>query len=137
MKTIVESSSAGEDPGGSARNSGLPGGQPSLGAEGSLPDASQHGTRLESDLAALVEQEVSRRFQSVKDKRWAQLEKQYRELSTLREDADALLAAVSAAEATAGADPGAGSGRAVSRQPGGRAAAPPPNPAPSTGRVSA
>ncbi|MBN2045444.1 MAG: hypothetical protein JW757_10525 [Anaerolineales bacterium] len=102
MKEIMESSPAGGEPGVAARDSGQPGGQPGLGAEISLSDASQQGGGMAEDLAALIEKEVNRRFQSVKDKRWAQLEKQYRELSTLRQDADALRAAVEAAEAAAG-----------------------------------
>lgn len=46
---------------------------------------------IEGQLGKMVEREVNRRFQSAKDKRWAQLEKQYRELSELRGVADALL----------------------------------------------
>lgn len=38
----------------------------------------------------MIEREVSRRFQSAKDKRWAQLEKQYGDLRELREMAGAL-----------------------------------------------
>lgn len=47
---------------------------------------------FEKQLGEMIEQEVTRRFQSAKDKRWAQLEKQYRELSELREMAEALMA---------------------------------------------
>ncbi|MFN2143709.1 MAG: hypothetical protein ACK2T7_00075 [Anaerolineales bacterium] len=101
MEKIVESSPAGGDLGVETRDSGRPGGQPGPGAESSPPDASHQETGAAGDLAALVEKEVNRRFQSVKDKRWAQLEKQYRDLSTLRQDADALLAAVEAAEMAA------------------------------------
>ena len=47
---------------------------------------------FERQLGEMIEQEVTRRFQSAKDKRWAQLEKQYRELGELQELAEALLA---------------------------------------------
>ena len=103
MKKTVESSPVGGDPGIETQNSVHPGGQPGPGAESSPLDASHITSSAVDDLAALVEKEVNRRFQSVKDKRWVQLEKQYRDLSTLRQDADALLAAVEAAEMTAGA----------------------------------
>ncbi|MBN2502182.1 MAG: hypothetical protein JXB38_15465 [Anaerolineales bacterium] len=39
---------------------------------------------LEAHLQAQIEEAVERRFQSAKDKRWAQLEKQYGELSELQ-----------------------------------------------------
>ena len=43
------------------------------------------GQGMEEALIEMIEQEVSKRFQSAKDKRWAQLEKQYGDLSELRE----------------------------------------------------
>lgn len=46
----------------------------------------------------MVEKEVERRFQSAKDKRWAQLEKQYGDLGELRELADHLLVSGEAME---------------------------------------
>ena len=46
---------------------------------------------FEKRLGEMIEKEVSRRFQSAKDKRWAQLEKQYGDLSELREIAGSLL----------------------------------------------
>lgn len=45
---------------------------------------------FERRLGEMIEREVSRRFQSAKDKRWAQLEKQYGDLRELREMAGAL-----------------------------------------------
>jgi hypothetical protein len=48
-------------------------------------------TEFEERLTEMIEKEVSRRFQSAKDKRWVQLEKQYGDLSELRGMAEALL----------------------------------------------
>lgn len=45
---------------------------------------------FEKQLGEMIEKEVDRRFQSAKDKRWAQLEKQYGHLSELREIAGIL-----------------------------------------------
>lgn len=47
---------------------------------------------FEKQLGEMIEKEVERRFQSAKDKRWVQLEKQYGDLSELREMAEVLLA---------------------------------------------
>ncbi len=53
------------------------------------PAGDQHPSQLEpvldEQLSAHIQQEIERRFQSAKDKRWAQLEKQYGELSQLME----------------------------------------------------
>jgi hypothetical protein len=46
---------------------------------------SQPGPDVDEQLSAHIQQEIERRFQSAKDKRWAQLEKQYGELSQLLE----------------------------------------------------
>lgn len=46
---------------------------------------SQPEPALDEQLSAHIQQEIERRFQSAKDKRWAQLEKQYGELSQLME----------------------------------------------------
>lgn len=57
--------------------------------------ASNKGANTDSDLADLetrlgerIQQEVERRFQSAKDKRWSQLEKQYGTLSELAKEPD-------------------------------------------------
>lgn len=70
MTATVESSAGGREAGESARDSGR--------------ERDQQTLQDEARLAALVREEVERRFQSAKDKRWTQLEKQYRELSELR-----------------------------------------------------
>ncbi len=51
-------------------------------------------TGFEARLEEMIEKEVGRRFQSAKDKRWSQLEKQYGDLSELRDLAEALLTSV-------------------------------------------
>lgn len=74
MTATVESSAGGRDAGEQARDSGQ--------------ERDEQTLQDEARLAALVRDEVERRFQSAKDKRWAQLEKQYRELSELRAQID-------------------------------------------------
>lgn len=64
----------------------------SRGEPASQEEDSPDSAGFESQLGEMIEREVTRRFQSAKDKRWAQLEKQYRELGELREMAEALLA---------------------------------------------
>ena len=56
---------------------------------------------FEKRLGEMIEKEVNRRFQSAKDKRWAQLEKQYGHLSELRELADNLHTSSEAGEVPA------------------------------------
>ncbi len=70
MTATVESSAGGRNAEESARDSGR--------------ERDQQTLQDEARLTALVREEVERRFQSAKDKRWTQLEKQYRELSELR-----------------------------------------------------
>jgi len=53
---------------------------------------------FEKRLGEMIEKEVNRRFQSAKDKRWAQLEKQYGDLSELREIAGSLITSSEAGE---------------------------------------
>ena len=70
MTATVESSAGGREAEEQVRDSGR--------------ERDQQTLQDEARLAALVREEVERRFQSAKDKRWTQLEKQYRELSELR-----------------------------------------------------
>ncbi len=55
----------------------------------SEPAGDQHPSQpeqaLDAHISALIQKEIDRRFQSAKDKRWAQLERQYGELSQLTE----------------------------------------------------
>lgn len=86
MKKDVESSKAGlVDP--EPEQTDPPRDEPASQAVRSLEKAG-----FEKQLGEMIEKEVNRRFQSAKDKRWAQLEKQYRELGELRELAEVLLA---------------------------------------------
>ena len=87
MGEIVESSEAGLDEGGEYLAPDRSRIEPTSLAADFLDQAG-----FEKQLGEMIEQEVTRRFQSAKDKRWAQLEKQYRELGELREMAEALLA---------------------------------------------
>jgi len=87
MGEIVESSEAGLGEDGDHSVPDNSRGEP---ASQELESPDQAG--FERQLGEMIEKEVNRRFQSAKDKRWAQLEKQYRELGELREMAEALLA---------------------------------------------
>ncbi len=49
--------------------------------------AAAPGGQLDEDLVELIKSEVERRFQSAKDRRWAQLERQYGDLNALAEQA--------------------------------------------------
>lgn len=71
MTATVESSAGGREAGEQVRDSGR--------------ERDQQTLQDEARLAALVREEVERRFQSAKDKRWAELEKQYGSLSELAE----------------------------------------------------
>ena len=86
MKENVESSAAGLENQGDAPTTDRQRGQP----------ASQEGldpgdNRFEKVLSKMIEKEVTRRFQSAKDKRWAALEKKYGDLSELSEQARDLI----------------------------------------------
>ncbi len=92
-KTVENSTNMAEDPAGSSPAGLSPQGgsrlsPPAKTDEGEVTSQTSQpspGQGMEDALIEMIEQEVSKRFQSAKDKRWTQLEKQYGDLSELRE----------------------------------------------------